>query len=306
VTRIRSISADELPAFASASGAAHAADQLAYLTSLIDQGASHIEWCFLAQTDSGATGRVALWTLPKVGRPLSIILLEATHDGVAADLLRHAAQMVREAGGKTLDTVLDDPPQSPQWQSDPERRQRWLTNSGFQLLRATSRWTRSASDPVPELSTRLSFSPISKTGEGAFLSAMERVGTAAKDRYAMAERQRIGAATATRVLFDKLREMEWKPDWWELAIDNAGDLVGLIMPTLGPTMGTIGYIGVVPEHRGRGYVNDLLARGTATLMRCNAPVLRADTDLENVPMAAAFARGGWHALGTRREFETAV
>ncbi len=89
---------------------------------------------------------------------------------------------------------------------------------------------------------------------------------------------------------------------WELAFDG-GDLVGLVMPTVAPSFGTIGYVGVVPEQRGHGYVNDLLARGTRTLLGTGASVLRADADLDNAPMAAAFIRAGWQSIGTRNEFE---
>ena len=76
------------------------------------------------------------------------------------------------------------------------------------------------------------------------------------------------------------------------------------MPAGTPTFVSIGYIGVVPERRGRGYVNDLLARGTETLLRVgNGQVLRADTDVDNAPMAAAFERAGYRRFATRREYE---
>jgi len=164
MTRIRPISAGELPAFASAAGAEHAADQQTYLARLLEQRATRTEWCYLAEDHGRNLGRVALWTLPTLTRPESVILLDS-----------------------------DD--------------------------------------------------------------------------------------------------------------DEADALVGLVMPACAPSMGTIGYVGVVPERRGQGYVDDLLSRGTATLLRIDPPVLRADADLDNLPMAAAFARGGWHRIGTRREYE---
>jgi RimJ/RimL family protein N-acetyltransferase len=81
-------------------------------------------------------------------------------------------------------------------------------------------------------------------------------------------------------MLDDLRSMESVPGWWEL-----------------------GYVGVVPEQRGHRYVDDLLARGTATLRRDAPDVgVRADTDLANAPMAAAFARAGYTRFATRREF----
>ncbi|MDQ3345497.1 MAG: hypothetical protein M3473_04275 [Chloroflexota bacterium] len=122
MTRIRPIVADELLAFASVAGPEHAALQHAYLTRLLEQGAIRTEWCYLAETDAGVVGRLALWTLPKVGTPLSVILLDTHDDEVAADLLLHAMGVTRDAGGQTLDAVLDSPSQAPQWQDDPERR----------------------------------------------------------------------------------------------------------------------------------------------------------------------------------------
>ncbi|RAO30732.1 hypothetical protein ONO23_04227 [Micromonospora noduli] len=55
----------------------------------------------------------------------------------------------------------------------------------------------------------------------------------------------------------------------------------------------IAYLGVVPEHRGRGYVDGLLAEGTRILAEEDVPRIRAATDLGNAPMANAFARAGY-------------
>ena len=55
----------------------------------------------------------------------------------------------------------------------------------------------------------------------------------------------------------------------------------------------IAYLGVVPAHRGHGFVHDLLATGTRLLARQGVPQIRAATDVGNAPMAAAFARAGY-------------
>ena len=64
----------------------------------------------------------------------------------------------------------------------------------------------------------------------------------------------------------------------------------------------INFIGVVPEHRGRGYVDDLLAEGTAALHAAGAERVRADTDTRNLPMALAFRRAGYVEFAKRREY----
>jgi len=57
--------------------------------------------------------------------------------------------------------------------------------------------------------------------------------------------------------------------------------------------------------RGQGYVDDLLAAGTATLLEARGrdqKPLQADTDVANAPMAAAFERVGWARFAGRREY----
>src|SRR5262249_10499195 len=64
----------------------------------------------------------------------------------------------------------------------------------------------------------------------------------------------------------------------------------------------IAYAGVVPEQRGQGYVDDLLAEAVTTLTAAGASVIRADTDVANVPMANAFRRAGFEEFSTRTEY----
>ncbi len=54
---------------------------------------------------------------------------------------------------------------------------------------------------------------------------------------------------------------------------------------------------MVPAHRGHGYIADILAEGTRVLAAQDMPLIRASTDMGNVPMAAAFHRAGWVTTG---------
>ena len=72
-----------------------------------------------------------------------------------------------------------------------------------------------------------------------------------------------------------------------------GEPVGFIVPARNAYHPVIAYLGVVPEHRGHGYVDGLLAEGTRVLADEHVPRIRAATDLGNAPMANAFARAGY-------------
>ena len=59
---------------------------------------------------------------------------------------------------------------------------------------------------------------------------------------------------------------------------------------------------MVPEQRGKGYVDDLMVQVTRTRNLAGYDRIVADTDLRNAPMAAAFGRAGYAPFGTRKEF----
>jgi RimJ/RimL family protein N-acetyltransferase len=312
MTSIRSIAPGELPVFTSVAGPDHATDQAAYVSDMIERGTMRPEWCFVAEQDGRIVGRYGYWTLPSLDHPEWIVLLDVAPgvhdpdaDAVATELLAHALAGARKAGSPTLGLALDEPPQWPQWQDDPDRRAGWLEAAGFRVRRETLRFELQAADAVvPPDADRLTFRDLETVGEAAFLDAIERVSAASLDQITRDERDRLGPAAEAQQMLDELRTMVFEPSWWELAFDADGALVGLVMPAGAPTFVSIGYIGVVPGQRGRRYVDDLLARGTATLLRIGkGQVIRVDTDTDNAPMAAAFERAGYRRFATRREFE---
>ncbi len=69
--------------------------------------------------------------------------------------------------------------------------------------------------------------------------------------------------------------------------------MGVVTPARNDYNPIIGYLGVLPAHRGTGYIDDILAEGTRILIAQDVPRIRAATDLGNTPMANAFQRVGY-------------
>ena len=82
-------------------------------------------------------------------------------------------------------------------------------------------------------------------------------------------------------------------EWWRIATLPDGEPVGFVIPAHNGYNPVIAYLAVVPAHRGRGYIHDVLAAGTGLLAAQDVPRIRAATDVGNAPMAAAFARAGY-------------
>jgi GNAT superfamily N-acetyltransferase/predicted N-acetyltransferase YhbS len=310
---IRPVRADEIDLFVETAGAPeHRREVEQYLESMFAVGSMRPEWCFVAEEEHGdrPLGRVAFWTLPGMEEPFALVLLDVPWNGdymgVGTRLLGDVLGKARALGAEEIEHVVDDPPMRPQFQHHPERRIELLTSVGFTFRRETGRFEWGGGEP-PVVSGRLTFRSVEEAGEDALVEAMRMVSEGTLDREIQGERERLGAQEAAREFFDDARRVEHDPSWWRLAYTPAEHLVGLVMPAEPPGFLTIFYVGVVPEMRGQGYVDDLLATGTATLLEVrrrggNEKPLRVDTDVANRPMAAAFERAGWTRFAGRREY----
>jgi hypothetical protein len=309
---IRSASTGELDHFVDAAGSPEDRDEIKrYLKLMFDAGSMRPEWCFVAENQSECPlGRVAFWTLPGMEEPFALVLLDVSwandYIDVGTGLLGDVLDRAHALGTKEVEHVVDDPPMRPQFQHYPQKRTELLEGVGFTFRRATSRFERRDSDP-PALPDRLSYRTLPEVGEDAFVDAMRQVSEGTLDREIREEIERLGAARAAREFFDDASRVDHDPSWWRLAYTPEGQLAGLVMPAEPPGFLTIFYVGVVPAMRGQGYVDDLLAAGTTTLLDAgkkdgDAKPLLADTDVSNHPMSAAFERAGWSRFAGRREY----
>jgi ribosomal protein S18 acetylase RimI-like enzyme len=313
--RTRPLRADELDLFVEAAGSPdHRKEVRQYLQSMFAAGSMRPEWCFVAQEEEEDRpfGRVAFWTLPGMEKPFAVVLLDVPWDGdymgVGKGLLGDVLNEARSLGAEEIEHVLDAPPMQPQFQHHPEKRVELMQSVGFAFRRETGRFEWRGEEPNAEPPGRLSFRTLEEVGDEAFVDAMRKISEGTLDREIREERERLGPQRAAREFFEDARRVKHDPSWWRLAYSRPeGELVGLVMPAAPPAFLTIFYVGVVPEMRGRGYVDDLLAVGTATLLHAraeggNEKPLRADTDVANAAMAAAFVRAGWARFAGRREY----
>jgi RimJ/RimL family protein N-acetyltransferase/predicted N-acetyltransferase YhbS len=306
--RIRPVTPEDLDRFIEAAGSPDHRDEVDhYLQRMFAAGSMRPEWCFIAEEEDRAVGRVAFWTLPGMEEPFALVLLDIDWEGdyaaVGTRLLRYALDAARALGAKDIEHVIDAPPIRPQFQHHAQKRIELLKGAGFYLRRETGRYERRGTEPPTEPG-RLTFRTLEEVGKETFIEAMERISEGTLDQEIHAEREKLGTRRAAQEFFDDASRVQHDASWWRLAYAPNGELAGLIMPAEPPGFLTIFYVGVVPDMRGRGYVNDLLAAGTATLLEANMndKPLIADTDISNAPMAAAFERAGWTRFAGRQEY----
>ncbi|MFG3349405.1 GNAT family N-acetyltransferase [Streptomyces sp. NPDC048018] len=151
--------------------------------------------------------------------------------------------------------------------------------------------------PVPEPGGRLVFRPVRDRED--LLALMTPVMEGTLDAHGQADlASGLSPREAAEQYFDEeLAHYTTPRAWWRIAeLPGTGEPVGFVVPARNNYHPIIAYIGVLPDHRGHGYVDDILAEGTRVLAAQDVPRIRAATDLGNVPMAKSFARAGYVAF----------
>jgi len=92
-------------------------------------------------------------------------------------------------------------------------------------------------------------------------------------------------------------------EWWRIAATPDGAPIGFAIPSATPYARNVGYLGVLPAHRGRGFVDDLLAEITRFHASDGTEWITATTDTTNTSMAAAFDRAGYQVTEIRLVLE---
>jgi hypothetical protein len=165
------------------------------------------------------------------------------------------------------------------------------TGATFFVERLRLEWRQGS--PVPAASERLVFRPVGAAGE--LLDLMVPVLDGTLDAHSHDDLTRMSAREVARQHYeDEFARYSSPRDWWQIASLPDGDPVGFVIPARNAYNPIIAYLGVLPRHRGHGYINDILGEGTRILAGQGVTHIRTTTDLGNKPMAAAFARAGYH------------
>ena len=257
------------------------------------------EWLWLALRGDRVVARAGWWSPPGDQHPLLMDIFDFNSDGDADDigvqLLNTALAAVVPAGATPPEYGRFLPPD---WRDRQDTRQAVedrmgaLGRVGAKLFveRLRLEWRRGT--PVAELSGRLAFRPVRDPGELIELMTLELDGTL--DAHGRDDLTRVTPSQAAQEQYHNELERYASPhEWWRIATLPDGDPVGFVIPAHNGYNPIIAYLGVVPAHRGHGYIHDVLAAGTSLLAAQNVPRIRAATDVGNAPMAAAFALAGY-------------
>jgi GNAT superfamily N-acetyltransferase len=258
------------------------------------------DWKRVALRDGEIVARAAWWGGPDDAEPVNVNWFDVAEgeEDAGAELLRTAPWQVE----LELNLPAD-------WRSDARRRAAAEARftaaraAGYELLveRFMYRWTPECG--LPQRPGRLVFR--AEPDDAVFFDALRSIHSVTLDAHSLRAVQEGGLDQAAQ---EELDFFHWCPsprEWWQTAYTRAGDLAGIHIPAHNPSGPCVGFIGVLPEHRGQGYAYDLVAECTHHLAERGAEFVSAATDRGNFPMAANFTKAGYPVVRERVNFAPA-
>jgi len=272
------------------------------------EGMYRPEWTWIGERDGRVLARALWWGQADAAHPVALDCLwvdgsVTDRAAVGAELIAAGLRAFREGGAQRPPVYNVDLTRG--WRSDPARsaaiawRRSAALGAGLtdEVERLQFEWTPDLG--VPEASTRLDFA---EADDAAFLAVFRRIAEGSLDASTRRDVAVHGAEDAARREMDFYLDSPGDRDWWRIAHTRDGAVAGLAIPSATPYGRNVGYLGVVPELRGRGLVGDILGEITRIHAAADAPSISATTDLSNAPMAAAFERAGYRNTRVRMLF----
>lgn len=260
------------------------------------------EWMWVALRGDHLLARAAWWGRTGDDTPLTLDILDIDDSAADPDRLNIGVRLLHTAMAATVPAGTRRPEYSrfvpSDWRESAATRRvvndrmAVLEQAGARLFveRLRLEWRPGA--PVPGPNGGLAFRPARDTDE--LLALMTLVLDGTLDAHSRHDLTRMPAREVALSHYeDELAHYTSPRDWWRIAVLPGGEPVGFVIPARNDYNPIIAYLGVLPAHRGNGYIDGILAEGTRILAEHNARRIRADTDLGNTPMANAFNRAGY-------------
>lgn len=278
------------------------------VSGLWDTGESRPDWCFLLEDGHAKVGRIGFRVAPTVSDPSRLGSLPADelfvyglHLRWEDDYLDAGRRLIAEAAAAISGEVPEmlEIRINNSVHPSAEARVHLMNELGMDLFQEKHGFFWTDEGRLVKSSDRLEFRSISDIGLEAYREVMAPCGMGTLDRndryYWTGCGPNNWAAEMTEYLTDDDAHM------WLVAYRHAEPVGYVNIVSVEDWGSTIGHVGVLADHRGRGYIHELLAAGTAVAQQSGITSMLSDVDVLNDPMISAMQRAGhirdperWH------------
>jgi GNAT superfamily N-acetyltransferase len=262
------------------------------LARLLDSACTRPEWILLSFA-AGALIEVLVLAAPsEFNLPLEIIRLVGSLDprNDYSLLLQQGIDTAKSLGVAELYcTAAQDSSDTPA-----------LLKSGFSRWRMVVRF-ESAGPVDIEVPGYRSMEAGNFT-RSEIITLIEKTSQRCGDSQIELYRQRLGGMADAEMTLQMMESVRYDPRWWRVALSGEGNGVGIIFPVIAFGEPTIGYVGVIPEHRGRNIALFLLSEAWSAMKQEGHSTLSAEADERNVAMQRVLTKSNFIRRSQRQEW----
>ncbi len=262
------------------------------LSRLLEFSCTRQEWILLGFEAGVLSGALALAAPSEFNVPLEIIWLHGGLDGKTGSLglFKLAIELAKTLGARELYcTVSEDSADSSV-----------ILDARFRRSRKVVRFE---STGLVDLSVRgYRSAEVSDFKRSEIIALIEKTSESCSDSLVEEYRRRLGAIADAEMTLEMMESTKYEPRWWRVAIGPEGNNLGIIFPVVAFGELTVGFIGVIPEYRGRSIASFLLSEAWSIVKLQGYLTLCAEVDAQSVSMQRALAKSQFSRRSTMQEW----
>ena len=254
-----------------------------HLARLMEFACTKPEWILLCFEDGILADALVLAAPSEFNLPLEIIQLGGRHD-TRIDFLRLFQPVIEKAqalGVRELYCAVTE--ESTDAFS--------LSRAGFYRWRKVVRFE--STGPVDLGVQGYRSAKVSDFTRTEIIALVEKTSERCADSQIELCRQRLGGIADAEMTLQMMEATRYDPQWWRVALGPEGHRLGIIFLVIAFGEPTLGFVGIIPECRGRNAASFLLTEAWSAMKRQGHSTLCAESDAKNLSM---------HRLLTKSEF----
>jgi ribosomal protein S18 acetylase RimI-like enzyme len=262
------------------------------LARLLESACTKPEWFFL-RFEAGVLADMLVLAAPgEFNLPLEIIRLhggqDTRNDGFR--VFRRAIEKAKALGSAELYCTV------PEDSSD----MFLLPEAGFFRWRKVVRFESAGPGDVGVRGYRSA--EVGKFSRSEIVKLIERTSEGCSDSQIEFYRQRLGGMADAEMTLRMLESTKYDPRWWRVALSPERHTVGVVFPVIAFGEPTIGFIGIIPEYRGRSVASFLLTEAWSAMKQHGHSTLCAEADERSVSMHRAFMKSQFSPRSRKQEW----
>jgi GNAT superfamily N-acetyltransferase len=262
------------------------------LSTLLEFSCTKPEWIVLDFEDGALEGALALVAPSEFNVPLEIVRLHSREDSKTDELplFERAIERGRSFGTRELYYTV----------SEDSTDVAIISEALFRPWRKIVRFE--SAGPIESAIPGYRSAEVNDFNRADIIALLEKTSEHSRDSQIDHYRRLLGTFVDANLTLQMLESTRYDPSWWRVALNTAGRTLGVILPVVAFGELTVGFIGVIPEIRGRNVASFLLSEAWSFIKLKGHISLSAEADERNVSIHRALMKSQFSRRSEKQEW----